>query len=42
MQPSAGLLFTLVLSLCLDVDAWSLERRDDISIGNGNAAIELK
>ena len=42
MSPSAGLLFALALSLCLDVSAVSLVRRNPISLQNGNDAIALK
>jgi len=41
MQPSAGLLFALCLSLCRSVIAGSPVRRDDISVQNGNDAIAL-
>ena len=42
MQPSVGLLFTLVLSFCLNVDAGAHLRRDNVSLQNGEDAVALK
>jgi len=41
MQPSAGLLFILGLSLCLNVNAGPYGRRDEVSLQNGKDSIAL-